>query len=180
MKINTFYGFSKVYLLLILVIGLFSSFIEISLLGWNISWSLAQVIGSVLGLAVVLRLRNSTRYFRLLFLILLLPIFTYLTLNYVYDVTGLLTQKTFLSEDNSTWLSKILDLTYYYLIPINLMIAYKYEILDRPKVGGQIYVPEIISLGASSPLINALDTSLTWTTGLQGVPSLIISIRPVV
>lgn len=146
MKINTFYGFSKVYLLLILVIGLFSSFIEISLLGWNISWSAAQVIGSFLGLAVVLRLRNSSRYFRLLFLILVLPIFTYLTLNYVYDAVGLLTKKTFLSEDNNTWLSKILDLTYYYLIPINFMIAYKYEILDRPKVGGQVYVPEIISL----------------------------------
>ena len=54
MKINTFYSLSKVYLLLILTIGLVSSFVEISLLGWNISWSMAQVACSVLGLIVVL------------------------------------------------------------------------------------------------------------------------------
>ena len=146
MKINTFYGLSKVYLLLILTIGLFSSFVEISLLGWNISWSMAQVACSLLGLIVVLRLRNSTRYFRLVVLILILPIIAYLTLGYIYDVVGLLTKKSFLLEDNSSWLTKVLDLTYYYILPINFMMAYKYEILDRPKVGGEIYVPEIISL----------------------------------
>ena len=53
MKINTFYSLSKVYLLLILTIGLVSSFVEISLLGWNISWSMAQVACSLLGLIVV-------------------------------------------------------------------------------------------------------------------------------
>ena len=152
MKINTFYGISKIYLLLILMIGLVAAVFGMVALGRINNWSLFQIICSIVGIGIVLRLRNNTRYFRLLFLLIVFPAACYLTLNYVDEVLGLAFQESFLSEYNSTFFTKLLDLSYYYLVPINLMIAYKYEVLDKPKIDGQIYVPEIISLSIQALL----------------------------
>lgn len=152
MKINTFYGISKIYLLLILVVGLVAAVSGMVALGWINNWTLFQIISSILGIGIVLRLKNNTRYFRLLFLLIVFPAASYLTLNYVDEVLRLAFQESFLSEYNSAFFTKLLDLSYYYLVPINLMIAYKYEILDKPKTDGQIYVPEIISLSIQALL----------------------------
>lgn len=160
MKINTFYGISKIYLILIFLIGLILSVVAIAGLDRGNQWSLVQIIVSMAGIGITLRLKNNSRYFRLLYLFIVSPIICYLSLNYVYELLSLPSLESFYLDYNSVVFIKLLDLTYYYIVPINFMVAYKYEILDRPKEGGQIYIPEIISL-----LIQAL---------LFGIPTLMV------
>jgi len=160
MKINTFYGISKIYLILIFMIGLILSVVAIAGLDRGNQWSLVQIIVSMAGIGITLRLKNNSRYFRLLYLFIVSPIICYLSLNYVYELLSLPSLESFYLDYNSVVFIKLLDLTYYYIVPINFMVAYKYEILDRPKEGGQIYIPEIISL-----LIQAL---------LFGIPTLMV------
>lgn len=146
MKINTLYGLSKIYLLVILLAGLIASVAELIFLGTILSWPFFQLILSLLGISFVLKVKKGGRFFRLLCLFVILPIVSYLTLNFITDVLSTLLSRDYISNQNSARLTKIIQLSYYYLVPINFMIAYKYEILDQPKNGGKVYVPEILSL----------------------------------
>ena len=146
MKINTLYGLSKIYLFVILLAGLIASVAELTFLGTILSWPFFQLILSLLGISFVLKVKKGGRFFRLLCLLVILPIVSYLTLNFITDVLSTLLSRDYISSQNSARLTKIIQLSYYYLVPINFMIAYKYEILDQPKNGGKVYVPEILSL----------------------------------
>ena len=64
MKINTLYGLSKIYLFVILLVGLIASIAELTFLGTILSWPFFQLILSLLGISFLLKVKKVDRFFR--------------------------------------------------------------------------------------------------------------------
>jgi potassium efflux system protein len=146
MKINSLYVFSKIYILALLASGIFVSILKFSFLNADLLINVAQAILFICGMVLLVRLKNFSRFYRLVCLFIALQLFTYLSLELLQDLEKILSDKGLLLYKNSYLTDKLISLSYYFIPSINLMIVYKYEFLDENKNNATSKIPEIISL----------------------------------
>jgi branched-chain amino acid transport system substrate-binding protein len=132
--------------LALLASGIFVSILKFSFLNADLLINVAQAILFICGMVLLVRLKNFSRFYRLVCLFIALPLFTYLSLELLQDLEKILSDKGLLLYKNSDLTDKLISLSYYFIPSINLMIVYKYEFLDENKNNATSKIPEIISL----------------------------------
>ena len=146
MKINIFYILSKIYLILILSVGLLIAIIELSITRDSVFWPVLQIAFSFFALPIVVKLKQRTRLHQFINLLVILPIGSYYTLNFVSDVLSSGAFVYIYFNENTILISKIIMLSYYFIPSIHLMMAYKYQYLNDERLNSHLKIPEIISL----------------------------------
>ncbi|RZO33829.1 MAG: mechanosensitive ion channel [Rhodobacteraceae bacterium] len=146
MKINIFYILSKIYLILILSVGLLIAIFELSITRDSVFWPVLQIAFSVFALPIVVKLKQRKRLHQFINLLIILPIGSYYTLNFVSDVLSSGAFVYIYFNENTILISKIIMLSYYYIPSIHLMMAYKYQYLNDERLNSHLKIPEIISL----------------------------------
>ncbi len=140
MKINIFYLLSKISIILISLLCILSI-----LLFYNnaVTLNSLYILISVFIIGSVIRLNKLKKFIRVLFTIIILPILSYLMVNFSYAIV---IQKEFflINETISNLTDKILLITLYFIPSIFIMMFYKYEILSLNDKSGTT-IPEIIT-----------------------------------
>ena len=140
MKINIFYLLSKISIILICLLCILSI-----LLFYNnaVTLNSLYILISLLIIGSVIRLNKLKKFTRVLFTIIILPILSYLMVNFSYDIV---IQKEFLliNQSISNFIDKILLITLYFIPSIFIMMFYKYEVLSLNDKSGTT-IPEIIT-----------------------------------
>jgi potassium-dependent mechanosensitive channel len=146
MKLNVFYILSKVYLILILAIGFILAFLDLSISRDMTLWSIVQMAFSIFSLPVVIKLKGTKRFNQLISLLIILPIGSYYTLNYISETLSSGAYVYLYFNEDLSIISKIIMLSYYFIPSIHLMMAYKYQYLNDDRLNSNVKIPEIISL----------------------------------
>ena len=146
MKLNIFYILSKVFLIIILTTGLFFAFLDLSISRDMTFWSTVQMAFSIFALPVVVKLKGSNRLSQLVSLLIILPIGSYYTLNYISEILSSGAYVYIYFNEDLLLISKIILLSYYFIPSIHLMMAYKYQYLNENRLNSNVKIPEIISL----------------------------------
>ena len=146
MKLNIFYILSKVFLIIILTTGLFFAFLDLSISRDMTFWSTVQMVFSIFALPVVVKLKGSNRLSQLVSLLIILPIGSYYTLNYISEILSSGAYVYIYFNEDLLLISKIILLSYYFIPSIHLMMAYKYQYLNENRLNSNVKIPEIISL----------------------------------
>jgi len=140
MKINIFYLLSKISIILISLLCILSI-----LLFYNnaVTLNSLYILISVFIIGSVIQLNKLKKFTRVLFTIIILPILSYLMVNFSYDIV---IQKEFflINETVSNLTDKILLITLYFIPSIFIMMFYKYEVLSLNDKSGTT-IPEIIT-----------------------------------
>ena len=140
MKINIFYLLSKLFLILISLISIFTT---LSFFRENIGVNSLYIAISFLLIGLLLQLKKLNKPIRLLFNIIILPLLTYLIFNYTYSLI-LLDDFNFINKNISNSIEVAFLITFYFIPSFFIMIFYKYEILTLNK-NKDVAVPEIIT-----------------------------------
>ena len=134
MKINIFYLLSKISIILICLLCILSI-----LLFYNnaVSLNSLYILISLLIIGSVIRLNKLKKFTRVLFTIIILPILSYLMVNFSYDI---IIQDEFIliNQSISNFIDKILLITLYFIPSIFIMMFYKYEVLSLNDKSGKI------------------------------------------
>ena len=146
MKLNIFYILSKIYLILMISTGFVLSFLDLSVSRELTTWSMVQMAFSIFALPVVFKLKRSKRINQLVSLLIILPIGSYYTLNYISEVLSSGAYIYLYFNQDLILISKIIMLSYYFIPSIHLMMAYKYQYLNDERLNSHLKIPEIISL----------------------------------
>jgi len=146
MKLNVFYILSKVYLILILAIGFILALLDLSISRDMTLWSIVQMAFSIFSLPVVIKLKGTKRFNQLISLLIILPIGSYYTLNYISETLSSGAYVYLYFNEDLSIISKIIMLSYYFIPSIHLMMAYKYQYLNDDRLNSNVKIPEIISL----------------------------------
>ncbi len=126
MKINIFYLLSKISIILISLLCILSI-----LLFYNnaVTLNSLYILISVFIIGSVIQLNKLKKFTRVLFTIIILPILSYLMVNFSYDIV--IQKEIFLiNETISNLTDKILLITLYFIPSIFIMMFYKYEVLS--------------------------------------------------
>ena len=140
MKINIFYLLSKISIILISLLCILSI-----LLFYNnaVTLNSLYILISVFIIGSVIQLNKLKKFTRVLFTIIILPILSYLMVNFSYDIV--IQKEIFLiNETISNLTDKILLITLYFIPSIFIMMFYKYEVLSLNDKSGTT-IPEIIT-----------------------------------
>jgi len=140
MKINIFYLLSKLFLILISLISIFTT---LSFFRENIGVNSLYIAISFLLIGLLLQLKKLNKPIRLLFNIIILPLLTYLIFNYTYSLI-LLDDFNFINKNISNSIEVAFLIIFYFIPSFFIMIFYKYEILTLNK-NKDVAVPEIIT-----------------------------------
>ena len=140
MKINIFYLLSKLFLILISLISIFTT---LSFFRENIGVNSFYIAISFLLIGLLLQLKKLNKPIRLLFNIIILPLLTYLIFNYTYSLI-LLDDFNFINKNISNSIEVAFLIIFYFIPSFFIMIFYKYEILTLNK-NKDVAVPEIIT-----------------------------------
>ncbi len=140
MKINIFYLLSKLFLILISLISIFTT---LSFFQENIGVNSLYIAISFLLIGLLLQLKKLNKPIRLLFNIIILPLLTYLIFNYTYSLI-LLDDFNFINKNISNSIEVAFLIIFYFIPSFFIMIFYKYEILTLNK-NKDVAVPEIIT-----------------------------------
>ena len=146
MKLNIFYILSKIYLILMISAGFVLAFLDLSISRELTTWSMVQMAFSIFALPVVFKLKRSKRINQLVSLLIILPIGSYYTLNYISEVLSSGANIYLYFNQDLILISKIIMLSYYFIPSIHLMMAYKYQYLNDERLNSHLKIPEIISL----------------------------------
>ncbi len=140
MKINIFYLISKISIILITLLCILS---VLQFYNDEVTLNSLYILISLFIIGSVIKLNKLKKFTRVLFTIIVLPILSYLILNYTLDL--ILEKELFIiNQTISNFLEKILIITLYFIPSIFIMIFYKYEVLSlNDKTGTTI--PEIIT-----------------------------------
>ena len=140
MKISIFYLLSKLFLILISLISIFTT---LSFFRENIGVNSLYIAISFLLIGLLLQLKKLNKPIRLLFNIIILPLLTYLIFNYTYSLI-LLDDFNFINKNISNSIEVAFLIIFYFIPSFFIMIFYKYEILTLNK-NKDVAVPEIIT-----------------------------------
>ena len=140
MKINIFYLLSKLFLILISLISIFTT---LSFFRENIGVNSLYIAISFLLIGLLLQLKKLNKPIRLLFNIIILPLLTYVIFNYTYSLI-LLDDFNFINKNISNSIEVAFLIIFYFIPSFFIMIFYKYEILTLNK-NKDVAVPEIIT-----------------------------------
>ena len=140
MKINIFYLLSKISLILLSLISIFAI---LSLFQDNITVNSLYLVIAFLNAGLMMQLKKFKKPIRLLFNIIILPLLTYLLLNFTYSLF-LLEDFEFINTNISNFIKTIILITFYFIPSFFIMIFYKYEFLTLSNKR-EIIVPEIIT-----------------------------------
>ena len=140
MKINIFYLLSKLFLILISLISIFTT---LSFFRENIGVNSLYIAISFLLIGLLLQLKKLNKPIRLMFNIIILPLLTYVIFNYTYSLI-LLDDFNFINKNISNSIEVAFLITFYFIPSFFIMIFYKYEILTLNK-NKDVAVPEIIT-----------------------------------
>ena len=141
MKINIFYLLSKISIILISLLCILSI-----LLFYNnaVTLNSLYILISVFIIGSVIQLNKLKKFIRVLFTIIILPILSYLMVNFSYAIV---IQKEFflINKTISSLTDKILLITLYFIPSIFIMMFYKYEVLS-PVSYTHLTLPTICSV----------------------------------
>ena len=144
MKINIFYIFSKIYLLSIISLNLILNIFSFIYLNAKFTYSISIIL-SIIGIYYLFRLKNSKKLIRYIFIFLLFPIGLYFSLNVIVSIINTPYFKEIFSLTTNLYLLYIVNISYYFVPSLLLMMAYKYEFLSSIGDNKKIKVPEIIT-----------------------------------
>ena len=140
MKINIFYLLSKISLILLSLISIFAI---LSLFQDNITVNSLYLVIAFLNAGLMMQLKKFKKPIRLLFNIIILPLLTYLLLNFTYSLF-LLEDFEIINTNISEFMETTILITFYFIPSFFIMIFYKYEFLTLNNKK-EIIVPEIIT-----------------------------------
>jgi len=140
MKINIFYLLSKISLILLSLISIFAI---LSLFQDNITVNSLYLLIAFLNAGLIMQLKKFKKPIRLFFNIIILPLLTYLLLNFTYSLF-LLEDFEIINTNISEFMETTILITFYFIPSFFIMIFYKYEFLTLNNKK-EIIVPEIIT-----------------------------------
>jgi len=140
MKINIFYLLSKISLILLSLISIFAI---LSLFQDNITVNSLYLLIAFLNAGLIMQLKKFKKPIRLFFNIIILPLLTYLLLNFTYSLF-LLEDFEIFNTNISEFIETTILITFYFIPSFFIMIFYKYEFLTLNNKK-EIIVPEIIT-----------------------------------
>ena len=140
MKINIFYLLSKISLILLSLISIFAI---LSLFQDNITVNLLYLLIAFLNAGLIMQLKKFNKPIRLFFNIIILPLLTYLLLNFTYSLF-LLEDFEIINTNISEFIETTILIIFYFIPSFFIMIFYKYEFLTLNNKK-EIIVPEIIT-----------------------------------
>jgi len=140
MKINIFYLLSKISLILLSLISIFAI---LSLFQDNITVNSLYLLIAFLNAGLIMQLKKFKKPIRLFFNIIILPLLTYLLLNFTYSLF-LLEDFEIINTNISEFIETTILITFYFIPSFFIMIFYKYEFLTLNNKK-EIIVPEIIT-----------------------------------
>ena len=143
MKINIFYILSKSLLLLLMLFSIIISFSLIISNNQNILLNILIIILSLTSFYIILNLKKNRRIIRLFFIIILIPISSYLSLNLLssIDYKNIFSVNSDINES----INYTIEILYYFIPSLLLMLAYKYEFLSTDLKITKIRMPEIVT-----------------------------------
>jgi len=140
MKINIFYLLSKISLILLSLISIFAI---LSLFQDNITVNSLYLLIAFLNAGLIMQLKKFKKPIRLFFNIIILPLLTYILLNFTYSLF-LLEDFEIINTNISEFIETTILITFYFIPSFFIMIFYKYEFLTLNNKK-EIIVPEIIT-----------------------------------
>jgi len=140
MKINIFYLLSKISLILLSLISIFAI---LSLFQDNITVNSLYLLIAFLNAGLIMQLKKFKKPIRLFFNIIILPLLTYILLNFTYSLF-LLEDFEIINTNISEFMETTILITFYFIPSFFIMIFYKYEFLTLNNKK-EIIVPEIIT-----------------------------------
>ena len=140
MKINIFYLLSKISLILLYLISILSIF---SIYQKNTSSNSLFLLISIILIVIILQIKKAKRPIRILFSVIILPLLSYLLINYSYSIYND-NNIILINKDLSKFIELILLISLYFIPSFFIMIIYKYEVLSLNNEYGTT-VPEIIT-----------------------------------
>ena len=143
MKINIFYILSKSLLLLLMLFSILISFSLIISNNQNLLINILIIILSLTSFYIILNLKKNRRIIRLFFIIILIPISSYLSLNLLssIDYSNIFSVNSDINES----IYYTIEILYYFIPSLLLMLAYKYEFLSTDLKITKIRMPEIVT-----------------------------------
>ena len=140
MKINIFYLLSKISLILLSLISIFAI---LSLFQDNITVNSLYLLIAFLNAGLIMQLKKFKKPIRLFFNIIILPLLTYILLNFTYSLF-LLEDFEIINTNISEFMETTILITFYFIPSFFILILYKYEFLTLNNKK-EIIVPEIIT-----------------------------------
>ena len=145
MKVNLLYVLSKISIIAIFAFNFLIEILNLSFIKSGALASLTHLLISVVGIFLIIRIKNYNRSLRLILLIILAPIALYFVISNLM-LFGTISYLPIIFGNNLINIfNTIINIFYYFVPSILLMIVYKYEVLSINEKESNIKVPEIVT-----------------------------------
>tara|TARA_B100000470_G_scaffold4243_1_gene3081 strand:+ start:135 stop:563 length:429 start_codon:yes stop_codon:yes gene_type:complete len=133
MKVNLLYVLSKISIIAIFAFNFLIGILNLSFIKSGALASLTHLLISVVGIFLIIRIKNYNRSLRLILLIILAPIALYFVISNLM-LFGTISYLTVIFGNNLINIFNTIINIFYYFVPSTLlMIVYKYEVLSIMK-----------------------------------------------
>ena len=145
MKVNLLYVLSKISIIAIFAFNFLIGILNLSFIQSETFLSLTHLLISVVGIFLIIRIKNYNRSLRLILLIILAPIALYFVISNLI-LFGTISYLTVIFGNNLINIFNTIINIFYYFVPSTLlMIVYKYEVLSINEKESNFKVPEIVT-----------------------------------
>jgi len=130
MKVNLLYVLSKISIIAIFAFNFLIGILNLSFIKGGALASLTHLLISVVGIFLIIRIKNYDRSLRLILLIILAPIALYFVISnlMLFGTIGYLT--VIFGNNLINIFNTIINIFYYFVPSTLLMIVYKYEVFS--------------------------------------------------
>ena len=145
MKVNLLYVLSKISIIAIFAFNFLIGILNLSFIQSGVFSSLTHLLISVVGIFIIIRIKNYNRSLRLILLIILAPIALYFVISNLM-LFGTISYLPIIFGNNLINIFNTIINIFYYFVPSTLlMIVYKYEVLSINEKESNFKVPEIVT-----------------------------------
>ena len=145
MKVNLLYVLSKISIIAIFAFNFLIGILNLSFIQSETFSSLTHLLISVVGIFLIIRIKNYNRSLRLILLIILAPIALYFVISNLM-LFGTISYLPIIFGNNLINIFNTIINIFYYFVPSTLlMIVYKYEVLSINEKESNFKVPEIVT-----------------------------------
>ena len=153
MKVNLLYVLSKISIIAIFAFNFLIGILNLSFIQSGSFSSLTHLLISVVGIFLIIRIKNYNRSLRLILLIILAPIALYFVISNLM-LFGTISYLPIIFGNNLINIFNTIINIFYYFVPSTLlMIVYKYEVLSINEKESNFKVPEIVTFVFQIPSV---------------------------
>ena len=145
MKVNLLYILSKISIISIFAINFLITIFNISFIQSDVFSNLSHILISIIGIFIILKIKNYKRSLRLILLIIIAPIALYYVISNILLFENINYLSIIFGNKIINIFNTIINIFYYFVFSTILMIIYKYEVLSINEKDNNFKVPEIVT-----------------------------------